>query len=62
MNWTKISKHSWTSGDYTISANGMGERRYRYTLYQRDQLLAIRDSAEELKKMLEERGFENAVQ
>ena len=55
MNWTKISKYSWTSGSYTISANDMGGKRYRYTLYQGDQLLAIRDTADELKKMLEEK-------
>ena len=55
MTWTKISKYSWTSGSYTISANDMGKRRYRYTLYQGDQLLAIRDTAEELRKLAEER-------
>jgi hypothetical protein len=55
MKWEKISKYSWTSGSYAISANGMGEGKYRFSLYQGDQLLAIRDTAKELRQMTEER-------
>jgi hypothetical protein len=53
MNWTKTTKYSWTSGDFTISANGMGGKTYRYTLYKGNRLLAVRDAANELKQIAE---------
>lgn len=56
MKWTKISKYSWESGPYTISASRVGEG-YRYALWTGSdpgKLLAVRDTAEELKRMAKE--------
>ena len=74
MKWCRISDYAITNGqefsgprdEYRHGTHFINKStvngKDRYTLYQGEQLIAIRDSAEELKKMAEEKESENAVQ
>jgi len=52
VKWNRISDHCIQSGSYTIT-KALVKGATRYTLWKVDQMLAIRDTSEELKKMLE---------
>ena len=61
MKWNRISDHCIQSGSYTIT-KALVKGVTRYTLWDGDRQVAIRDSAEELKKMAEEKSNEFALQ
>lgn len=52
--WYRISDYAIQGGEYTIS-KALVKESPRYTLWKGDQMIVIRDSAEELKKMVTER-------
>ena len=63
MKWHRISDYAIQSGPYTIGKSLVkGVARYTLWLGEPGKMIAIRDSAEELKKMAEEKSNESALQ
>jgi len=64
MKWKKLSPYAIQSGTHTISKSLVnGEARYTLWIGEPGKIVAIRDTAEELKKMVtEEKGNEFALQ
>lgn len=58
VKWKKLSDYAIQSGPYTIS-KALVKENFRYTLWiEPGTMLAIRDTAEELKKMVTEKEIE----
>ena len=62
MKWYRISEYAITNGqefsgprdEYRHGTHIISRNGNRYALYQGDQMIAIRDTAEELKQMVKE--------
>ena len=52
MNWKKLSPYAIACDNFTIS-KALVSGEPRYTLWEGERMVAIRDSAEELKRMVE---------